>query len=70
MKSRIIRISASIIILLIIAFHFYSYHHNQIGLDQLIPCLLGYLALWGIFMIAEFGNSENKPVKNDQHENS
>lgn len=59
---KIITFLAALIILL----HVLAFSIDTIGIDQLIPCILGYLTVWVIFMMIEFKPEE--PFEDDSFE--
>jgi hypothetical protein len=47
------KIFFTIVTVAVIVAHFIGYSNNTFGIDQLIPCILGYLAIWVILMSME-----------------
>lgn len=49
------RATISILAVMAIASHIIAYNKNSFGIDQLIPSILGYFALWAILMTLDLG---------------
>lgn len=58
------KIFVTIIAIAVIAWHIWAYTQDYFGVDQLIPCIVGYFSVWGILMSYEMDDSKKENTLN------
>lgn len=50
MRNFIFRIIVTVLSIVVIIWHVIAFKKDVFGIDQLIPCIVGYFSLWAILM--------------------